>query len=123
MADILYDPGKVAGMNVGIINAIGAMKLFDDDGAAITNSVTGLTTANFSVDAITGVLSNATEIDFTVVTADINTIVTYVVLQNAEQTLNLVKIDLKDSVGTLQPITITTAGTVTFAIGALTADL
>ena len=117
MADLLYDPGKVACMNVGMINAIGAMKLYDAGGAAITNSATGLTSADFSVHATTGLLSNATAINFTIVAGDVGTTVTYVVLQNAAQTENLIKIDLETSVS------LTTAGTATFAIGALTADL
>ena len=115
--DELYDPGKVAAMNVGLINAIGAMKLYNAAGAAIVNSATGLTSTDFTVNATTGVLSNVTTINFTIVAGDVGKTITYVILQNSAQTSNLIRIDLETSVA------LTTAGTATFAIGALTADL
>ena len=103
---------------IGIKSVIGRTKLYDAGGSSITNYAT-VSASDFAVDAA-GQLSNSSIISFTIVTGDVSptpTTVTYAVLQNAAGTENLIRIDLETSVE------LTTTGTATFAVGALTADL
>ena len=113
MADELYLGGKLASMNTGIVNAIGAMKLYNSSGVAIVNSVTGLSSSDFTVNSSTGILTNDSAITFTIASGDIGKTLTYVVLQNSAQTVNLLRLDLETSVE------LTTAGETEFAAGEL----
>jgi len=113
MADELYLGGKLASMNTGIVNEIGAMKIYNASGTAIVNSVTGLSASDFTVNSSTGILTNDSAITFTIASGDIGKTLTYVVLQNSAQTVNLLRLDLETSVE------LTTAGEAEFAAGEL----
>jgi hypothetical protein len=113
MADSLSSTGKNLAMN-GIKAGISGATLRD---ASNTPVITNLTVAStdFTV-GLTGTLSNSSAIDFTVDAGDIGTTITKVTLEDSSND-ELIFIDLDTAVE------LTTAGTATFAIGDLTADL
>lgn len=114
MATLIGLAGKIAAME-GIETLIASIKLYNSVGAVVaTTSVTG---TSFATSGTTGQLSNTSAIDFTIGAEDVGDVATYVQLLNAAGTGILLQIDLDTSV------TLTTEGTATFAIGALTADL
>jgi|LGVF01.2.fsa_nt_gb hypothetical protein len=115
MADSLELAGKLDAMG-GIEATIVYADLYSTTNVSIDKvSASGAT--HFNVIASTGQLKNTVAaIDFTVAAGDVDLIASYVLLLNvASETL--IRIDLET------PITLTTEGTATIAIGDLTADL
>lgn len=110
MADKLGTQGKVVAMT-GIKNAITGIQLktSDLDGLSITN-VTG---TSFSVD-INGILSNTVAIEFTLDSYDLNKTASIVAL--TDDTGLLVELNLDT------PVFISTAGTATLAISAISVN-
>lgn len=113
MADSLELSGKTQAM-VGIKAAIVSVVLATStNGVLSTASVTG---AAFSVSGTTGQLANTeAAIEFTIGAEDVGETASKAIIKSSAG--NMIIIDLET------PVTLTTAGTATMAIGALTADL
>jgi hypothetical protein len=112
MADSLGTKGKIAAMN-GIKDAIADISLSTSAlGGIATSTYTG---TSFAVNATTGQLSNTAALDFTIGAEDIGSTASVVSLNSS--TGVLIYIDIET------PVSLTTEGTATLAIGALTADL
>jgi len=122
MADLLYDKGKVIAMGA-ILTEIDKVYIATSVGGVLSET-DSITPANyFSVNATSGVLSNSVaKLDFDIETGDIGETVSLVIFVNSTDD-ELLQIDLQDSGHTLKPVELTTAGTATFAIGDLVADL
>lgn len=116
MADGLYNSGKEQGM-IGIKNAIAQITLNTSGLALIdTQVITGTSFAVSAFDAATpGQLSNSVAIDFTIAAGDVGQTASLVRILSADG--ELIRIDLDT------PVSLTTEGTATFAIGDLTAVL
>ena len=118
MADFLYDSGKVAGMT-GILGVISYLTLATSTGTVLATATITTPSNVFSVNATSGVLSNSVaSIEFTIAdtTPPIGEIASQLIFFNVTDD-ELLSVDLDTTV------TLTTAGTATLAIGALTADL
>lgn len=111
MADLLGAAGKVSAMT-GIKDDIAKIVLYSSGVTVYTLTVTG---TSFAVSG-TGQLSNTAALDFVIGAEDVGGTATLVALQNSASAV-LINIDLET------PISLTTAGTATIAIGDLTADL
>src|SRR6056297_1193277 len=114
MADVLQNLGKVYGMT-NIKNQIDTMSLLTNGGTLISTNST-VTNADFDVDGTTGQLSNNTSIEFTIEAGDVGETASIVTFSESGEG-ELFRIDL-DS-----PVSLTTAGTASFASGNLTATL
>lgn len=113
MADNLTSTGKNLAMN-GIKNGISGATIRDASNTPISNNLT-VAPSDFTV-GLTGQLSNTSAINFTIESGDVGTTITKVTLEDSSN-YALCFIDLET------PKELTTAGTATFAIGELTADL
>lgn len=114
MADSLGLEGKIQAMT-GIKGAVASIKLYNTTGAIV--DTTTVASTDFAVSGTTGQLSNTSAISFTIAAADVGDIARNVQLLNSAGTGILLEIDLDVQ------ISLTTEGTATLAIGALTADL
>ena len=115
MTEKLKLGGRRAGMDGGIMQSIASINLISSIGGII--STASVSASDFTVNASTGELSNSTAIDFEIVADDIGKVASYGSLIGISDLSVMLTIDLTT------PITLQTAGTATFAIGAFKGTL